>query len=86
MKRHHEQSRDCGWNAMTVLVLLNILLMIFFALLGLSGGGGQNWFNKHTIRDTMRGPSAEEIPKNVQPLLEQNGDLNNPKSNDVIYL
>jgi hypothetical protein len=76
---------------MTVLILLNILLMIFFALLGLSGSGGQNWFNKRSlemeaIQDSTSGPSAEETPKNIQPLLEEKGiNLNNPK-NDVIYL
>ena len=36
MKGHH-QSRYCGCNSITVLILLNILLMIIFALLGLSG-------------------------------------------------
>jgi hypothetical protein len=98
-KRHHEQSRDCGCNPMTVLILLNILLMIFFALLGLSGSGGQNWFNKRSLESqpipdpTTRDPSAEQILKNAQPLLEQNGieqngiGLNDPKRRkDVIYL
>lgn len=61
---------------MTVLILLNVFLMIFFALLGLSGNGGQNWFNKRSlemqaIRDPTKGPSAEETPSNPQPLLSK---------------
>jgi hypothetical protein len=104
MKRHHEQSRGYGCNPMTVLILLNIILIIFFALLGLTVSGGRNWFNKRSletqaIRDPSReGPAAQQILKNAQPLLEQNGidlneidlnetDLKDPKrKEDVIYL
>jgi hypothetical protein len=72
--------------------------MIFFALLGLSLSGGQNWFNKpsletQAIRDhTTMGPSVEQILKNEQPLLEQKEmqkekDLSDTmKRDDVIYL
>jgi predicted PurR-regulated permease PerM len=74
---------------MTLLILLNILLIILFALLvlWLIRSGGQNWFNKlswetQAILDpTARSPSAEQIFENDQPLLEQNGiDLNDPNS------
>jgi len=81
---------------MTVLIFLNILLIIFFTLLGLSGNVGQNWFNRRdlatqAIQDpTTKGPTAEQIVKNVQPLLERNGvdgvDLNSQKRGDIIYL
>jgi hypothetical protein len=66
--------------------------MIFFALLGLSANGGQNWFNKRSLEtqpiqdSTTGGPSAEEILKNSQPLLEWNGESNGPKRDDIIYL
>ena len=78
---------------MTVLILLNILLIVFSVLLGLSGSGGLNWFNKwqsletQGVRDpTTRGPPAES--HNSGPSLEQNGmDLNDSKErNHVIYL
>jgi hypothetical protein len=81
---------------MTLLILLNILLMIFFALLGLSGSAGQNWFYTQSLETrgvrnpTTRGPSGEKDLGNAQPLLEQeqNGiDFNDPKGrNNVIYL
>ena len=81
---------------MTVLIFLHIHLIIFFALLGLSGYGGQNWFNRRVlatqaIQDfTAKGPTAERIVQNVQPLLERNGvdgvDLNGQKRSDIIYL
>jgi hypothetical protein len=99
VKRRNEQSRYCGCNLMTLitlLILLNVFLMIFAALLGLSGWGGQNWFNKESwetraIRNpTATGPAAQKNLKNGQPSLEQNGidfDLNDPKRrNGVIYL
>jgi hypothetical protein len=90
-KRHQEQSRDCGCNSVTVLILLNILLMVFFALLGLSGSGGQNWFNWFNKRslETQRGPSAEQILNNAQPLLEQpllEQPLLEQNGIDIIYL
>jgi hypothetical protein len=78
---------------MTVLILLNIFLIIFFALLGLSGNGGQNWFNRESLTQVIqnpstRVPSAEQSPKNAKPLEEQNGiDLNEPEwRSDVIYI
>jgi len=97
MKGRHEQSRGC--DSMTVLILFNILLMIIFALfifalMGLNGNGGQNWFNRggletQALQDpSMRGPSVLQTLKNEQPLSEQNGiDLNNPEQrSNVIYL
>jgi hypothetical protein len=74
---------------MTVLILLNIILMIFFALLGLSGNRGQ-WLTirvleTQAIQDpSTRGPLVEQILNNVQPLLEQENDPE--QRSNVIYL
>lgn len=59
----------------------------------MSGNGVRNWFNRQGLNTqpyqdpSTRGLSAEQLPKNAKPLLEQNGiDLNDPEGNNVIYL
>ena len=64
--------------------------MILFALLGLSGNVGRNWFNRQgleiqAIRDPTTSPSAEQNLKIAQPLMEQNG-INSNDPENVIYL
>ena len=84
VKGHHEQSRGCGYNSMTVLILLNsLLIIIFFAFLVLSGNIDWSWFNRQgletkAIQDpsmrglsteqSMRGSLMEQLPKNAKPL------------------
>jgi hypothetical protein len=84
MKGHRKQSQGCGCNSMTVLILLNILLivifLIIFALLGLSGNGGWNWFSRGGLEtQPIQDPSMQ---------MEQNGiDWNDPEQrSNVIYL